>query len=242
MEFKWKLAVNYALSNWDGEYEFENDCTSFVSYCWRAAGIPEETVAYDPTDGWYFEDRRANHHAAAWKNVEIFHNFMVNIKEYCDVYEDGWVSFHENAKLGDVIQFLVPGKGWYHSAIITRIDEGVLGKSLYYAAHTDSHRCKSLARFWGEVRILHIKDEYRSDDGTLDDPNPESEGFFDDVGDNIIIKVQKALNSAGYDCGDPDGVQGPATTEALKAFQRENGLYPDGIIGPQTLNALGIQD
>ncbi|WP_110954339.1 peptidoglycan-binding protein [Anaerosinus massiliensis] len=235
MIFKWKLAVNYALRNWDGGYEFKDDCTSFVSYCWREAGIPEGRVTYDPTDGWYFDNRFNGHHASAWKNVDTFHNFMVNIKEYCDVYEDGWVSSHEKAELGDVVQFWGPIDGWYHSAIITKIEEGWLSNNyLYYACHSYPHRCKDLA--WalmaGPVRLLHIKDEYRSDDGELDDTNPPTDDFGNI--DNIIKQVQKAL-----DC-DPDGIQGPATTETVKDFQRENGLYPDGVVGPQTLNALGI--
>jgi Transglycosylase-like domain/Putative peptidoglycan binding domain len=37
-----------------------------------------------------------------------------------------------------------------------------------------------------------------------------------------------------------DGVAGPQTKRAVKAFQRAHGLVVDGIIGPQTLAALGI--
>ncbi|MFI5302875.1 MAG: peptidoglycan-binding protein, partial [Polyangiales bacterium] len=35
-----------------------------------------------------------------------------------------------------------------------------------------------------------------------------------------------------------DGIVGPATTAAIKTFQRAHGLAVDGIIGPQTLAAL----
>lgn len=38
----------------------------------------------------------------------------------------------------------------------------------------------------------------------------------------------------------PDGIWGPLTTEALKAWQREHSLTPDGIAGPRTLAAMGI--
>ncbi|MBW3609033.1 MAG: transglycosylase family protein [Actinobacteria bacterium] len=38
-----------------------------------------------------------------------------------------------------------------------------------------------------------------------------------------------------------DGVVGPVTRGAVKRFQRKNRLTVDGVIGPQTLKALGIK-
>jgi peptidoglycan hydrolase-like protein with peptidoglycan-binding domain len=37
-----------------------------------------------------------------------------------------------------------------------------------------------------------------------------------------------------------DGIDGPLTSAAIKAFQSANGLTVDGIVGPQTLAALGF--
>lgn len=37
-----------------------------------------------------------------------------------------------------------------------------------------------------------------------------------------------------------DGVYGPQSRAAVKAFQARNGLEVDGVVGPQTLGALGI--
>ena len=55
-----------------------------------------------------------------------------------------------------------------------------------------------------------------------------------------IYKVQVRLNELGYDCGTPDGAKGPRTTEAIKQFQRDNGLTADGVVGNQTKTALKI--
>ena len=56
-----------------------------------------------------------------------------------------------------------------------------------------------------------------------------------------IYYIQLILNLLGYDVGALDGYFGDVTLEAVKAFQRDFGLYVDGIIGAQTKAALGIQ-
>jgi len=48
-----------------------------------------------------------------------------------------------------------------------------------------------------------------------------------------VISVQNALGIGA------DGIFGPGTSRAVKAFQRAHGLTPDGIVGPATRAALG---
>lgn len=55
-----------------------------------------------------------------------------------------------------------------------------------------------------------------------------------------IVNMQRKLNELGFDCGEPDGVIGPKTEQAIKDFQQSRGLPPDGIAGPETKKALGI--
>lgn len=54
----------------------------------------------------------------------------------------------------------------------------------------------------------------------------------------LIADLQRALARAGYDPGSPDGTFGQSTEEAVIAFQEANGLSPDGIVGPETAEAL----
>ena len=56
-----------------------------------------------------------------------------------------------------------------------------------------------------------------------------------------VKQIQRKLKDWGYYKGNVDGVFGSQTFDAVKAFQRNNGLTVDGIVGSQTLAALGIQ-
>lgn len=54
------------------------------------------------------------------------------------------------------------------------------------------------------------------------------------------VNIQKALKKAGYYTGALDGKIGPATRDAIQAFQRDNGLKADGICGRQTWSKLKV--
>ena len=58
-----------------------------------------------------------------------------------------------------------------------------------------------------------------------------------DRGEDVKV-LQRALKRAGYDAGTIDGIFGPRTEAAVRAFQRANGLTVDGIVGPRTWAAL----
>ena len=52
------------------------------------------------------------------------------------------------------------------------------------------------------------------------------------------LDVQKALKNAGYYSGSIDGKIGPDSREAVRNFQSDNGLTPDGVIGQKTWSKL----
>ncbi len=49
-----------------------------------------------------------------------------------------------------------------------------------------------------------------------------------------ILDVQMALSAAGFGPGPLDGIAGPRTRSAIRAFQAQSGLAVDGIAGPKT--------
>ena len=57
---------------------------------------------------------------------------------------------------------------------------------------------------------------------------------------NEVTQIQTKLKRWGYYSGTVDGIYGSKTVSAVKYFQRKNGLTADGIAGPATLSALGI--
>jgi len=56
-------------------------------------------------------------------------------------------------------------------------------------------------------------------------------------GDDVLT-LQERLIGLGYDSGKPDAVFGVTTERALRGFQADYGLIPDGTCGPATIRAL----
>lgn len=53
----------------------------------------------------------------------------------------------------------------------------------------------------------------------------------------LVTQLQRLLTKAGSNL-QIDGIFGPGTQSAVRAFQKKNNLTVDGIVGPQTWNAL----
>ncbi|MCY6369545.1 spore cortex-lytic enzyme [Clostridium ganghwense] len=56
----------------------------------------------------------------------------------------------------------------------------------------------------------------------------------------VVKEIQTKLKRWGYYTKGIDGIYGYQTYTSVKYFQRKNGLIVDGIVGNQTLGALGI--
>jgi peptidoglycan hydrolase-like protein with peptidoglycan-binding domain len=85
-------------------------------------------------------------------------------------------------------------------------------------------------------------DHNLADDGTI---GPKTWAFLDpplvksgSTGDAVKM-LQKLLKEWGYTPGATDGIFGPNTLQAVKAFQGDLNLHVDGIVGPLTWAMLG---
>ena len=61
--------------------------------------------------------------------------------------------------------------------------------------------------------------------------------FTDDA---TVAAVQRRLARGGYYHGSIDGVIGPGTRAAIRAFERNNGLPADGVIDRELLRTMGL--
>jgi hypothetical protein len=53
-----------------------------------------------------------------------------------------------------------------------------------------------------------------------------------------VVRLQQALGNLGFNPGPVDGIFGPLTESAVRAYQTARGLGADGIVGPNTWGAL----
>lgn len=118
---------------------------------------------------------------------------------------------------------------------------GVLGIGLYETAadghftHIDTRTTKS---FWyGQAQSPRTT--FGGSSNTTGSNNVSNTTTLSNgsCGDSVK-KLQEKLNSLGYSCGNADGDYGRKTAEAVRKFQRDNGLTADGIAGPKTLEAI----
>jgi len=71
-------------------------------------------------------------------------------------------------------------------------------------------------------------------------PNAEASVRFGDVCP-AVSDLQATLINAGYNPGGVDSTFGSNTLSAVQRFQSNNGLNADGVVGPQTANAMGLR-
>lgn len=61
-----------------------------------------------------------------------------------------------------------------------------------------------------------------------------------DVKKSDVKELQTALNKAGYPSGPIDGIYGPKTTKAVRAYQAKRNMSGNGKLTAETLRSLKI--
>ena len=102
--------------------------------------------------------------------------------------------------------------------------------------------------FWGELKGV----DYSGEDGAAGPASPEAGPVTSSNTPTLrkgskgayVTLLQKQLLDRGYGLGSwgADGDFGSATEKAVRAFQGDQGLAVDGIVGPKTWAALGNPD
>jgi hypothetical protein len=67
---------------------------------------------------------------------------------------------------------------------------------------------------------------------------------YDDYGyghGSVVIAVQTRLARTGYYRGPIDGIMGPGTSFAIRAYERDHGLRMDGAISGPLVRSMGLR-
>lgn len=140
---RWALERNPLFTDFSGE---GGNCTNFVSQCVLAGSC---TMNYAPNFGWYYIS--ADDRAPAWTGVEFFYDFMTS--------NDGVGPFMREVRrrdvdVGDVIQLATDDGDYYHSLIVTALDDAVI----YVSAQSNDALDRRLSSYdYVSARYLHVE-------------------------------------------------------------------------------------
>lgn len=84
------------------------------------------------------------------------------------------------------------------------------------------------------IAVGHLADRLAGA-AALQGPRPENDR---PLSRSMVLEMQRRLGEKGYDAGRPDGVVGPMTRTAIRAYQKANGLPPDGFPTSALLDKL----
>lgn len=70
----------------------------------------------------------------------------------------------------------------------------------------------------------------------------DSSGLFgngdEETIESVVVEAQRLLNQQGYDAGPTDGLNGPRTTRAILAYQKDHGLNRTGYVDDELIRSL----
>ena len=135
----WALRRNPIFEDYTG---IGGDCTNFVSQAIFAGTCVQN---YTRDLGWYFIS--PENRAPAWTSVEFFYDFMTGAPEFAS--ENGGTGPFgfpiplENVQPGDVIQLSDEAGDFYHTLIVSMVEDG----EIYICAHSDDALDRPLSSY-----------------------------------------------------------------------------------------------
>lgn len=126
----------------------------------------------------------------------------------------------------------------YYELLNTSLYKGVKAGVDHVTQMTQIKACGYMTSSTEVNSVLTIIREYGleiyDDDSSKIDPVEEYPVLRKGDRGNHVEAWQRYLNMHGYNCGAVDGIFGKKTLEAVCAYQIDEGLVPDGIIGALT--------
>ena len=136
---------------------------------------------------------------------------------------------------------------WYTEREATCTQQGIQARVCRDCGEYESYYTDYAPHTWGEWALVTEATDFSpalwertcSVCGETESQNEDPEGTLrrGDRGD-AVAAMQQALNDAGFDCGEVDGVFGGNTEGALKAYALEKGFAEDGVGWPGVQKSL----
>ena len=141
-------ARKYALVRNPLFYTFEGiggNCTNFASQCVLAGSC---TMNYTSVFGWYYLS--TNRRSPSWTGVDFFYDFMTTNQDVGPFAEAVDISL---AEVGDLIQLQNFEGDYYHTLVITKIEEN----EIYICANSNDSLDRPLSSYeYMSLRVIHI--------------------------------------------------------------------------------------
>lgn len=145
-----EYATKWALKRSPKYYDFSSiggDCTNYISQCLYAGS---NIMNFAPVTGWYYVN--ANNRTASWTDVDYLYKFLSNNKgvgPFCEQINQNELS------LGDLVQLGNSETDFYHSLIVTKIDNY---KNIYLSSHSIDRLNQPIQTLnFNKIRYLKIK-------------------------------------------------------------------------------------
>lgn len=240
---------------WDAAADAKQRFLSFIAsqagalYVWGAQGQPMTAALIKKMETSAKNCERAlaqyNRHVAAGQTLVAYDCSGLVVKFLLD---EGLVSGDRSAN------------GLYHNECKDIGQSELAAGDLVFKKYLTSNQMYHVGVYMGDGSVVHAKGR---DDGVVREPLGQAvwnrfgrltcwgvagrkavytrllknSGKPYTRGDDVRA-VQLALESRGYETGGVDGVYGPKTEKAVRAFQQAARLAVDGIVGPKTWAAL----
>ena len=251
---QYALLYNPVFGSWA---DSGGDCANFVSQCLLAGGLPMKRSGKRQ---WYYNTPGGQYTGAtsSWKGAQSLRLFLkYNLEPpYLPVK---FLPSAEGLQQGDVLWALrhdgthnKTGRTAHHVVLVDHVNAN--GEVLIYG-HTANKKNGRWVYAASDTLYGKLADTITAADNEIQGP-VEADGSqsssFPPSGNrllryrtgvkmqngNDVYWVQTKLQALGYNPGPLDGLYGPLTAGAVKAFQKTQGLQTDGIVGPLTLTAL----
>lgn len=199
---------------WDGPW----DCAEFVSWCvYQAAGILYgcENNQSDPAT--------ADAYTGFWGRDARTVGKRISVSEAARIA--GAAVLRLGPKIGHIV--ISDGRGGTVEAHSSKT--GVI-------CHTLNERRWDLG-----ILVPGVRYEQTSGNGDFISPGVTYRLTCPYMHGERIKEIQQQLKLHGFEPRNVDGIYGPRTFVLVQEFQKAHGLVPDGEVGPQTAEALGIE-